>query len=592
MPCARASPIPESSAASANSSSRRATRCACARERPTSHVLARVQSRRDDPSAAVGNSFFAGAVRDSILLQLLVRLFRAGNFAQLELAELSAAGAQSDLSAGAFSVDAHRGFGHRVGAAAGLPAGLLSVFPRGEAQGFAVSTGDHPAVGELPGARVCVEDNSGQRWRAERISAVSAHHAPSGGVFSVQPVRGDHYFDAHLYAIYAAADLRFAGTYSAQSGGGFTRSGIFSVVYISPRDSAAVAAGSSGRRHLCIRINVGRFSGAAAGGRTERDHDFKRGGESVRGGVQLAAGRGDFFRHDAAGGHAAVHYGTFGKKAGDFVSAGSQSRRAPLALSAYAFLVYAFLYFPIIVLVVYSFNGSGVGGFPPAHWTLDWYRQLFGDGALWEAVWNSVVVAAVAVAIALGLGLPAALALDRTDFPGKALFRRLVLLPLILPGIITGLSLLMLFVAVGMKLSLLTVFLGHGTALISVATTELFAGLQKTDRAQEEASLDLGATPWQTFWRITLPNLKLSLVAAGLLIFTLSMDEIAVTFFLIGRDNTLPLEIWGRLRRGITPEINAISTLIFAVSVALIIIWYRIRMRSVGLEAKQVLERP
>jgi spermidine/putrescine transport system permease protein len=139
---------------------------------------------------------------------------------------------------------------------------------------------------------------------------------------------------------------------------------------------------------------------------------------------------------------------------------------------------------------------------------------------------------------------------------------------------------------------MLTVFLGHGTALISVATTELFAGLQKTDRAQEEASLDLGATPWQTFWRITLPNLKLSLIAAGLLIFTLSMDEIAVTFFLIGRDNTLPLEIWGRLRRGITPEINAVSTLIFAVSVVLIVIWYRIRMRSVGSETKQLLERP
>jgi len=140
------------------------------------------------------------------------------------------------------------------------------------------------------------------------------------------------------------------------------------------------------------------------------------------------------------------------------------------------------------------------------------------------------MVAAGSVALSLTLGLLAALALDRATFPGKALFRRLVLLPLILPGIITGLSLLMFAVFAGAQLSLLTVFLGHGTALISVATTELFAGLQKMDRAQEEASLDLGATPWQTFWRVTLPNLKLSLIAAGLLIFTLSMDEIAVTF--------------------------------------------------------------
>jgi spermidine/putrescine transport system permease protein len=258
------------------------------------------------------------------------------------------------------------------------------------------------------------------------------------------------------------------------------------------------------------------------------------------------------------------------------MSGAFQSSRSPF-LGAYALFVYLFLYFPIVVLIVYSFNGSGVGGFPPSGWTFDWYRQLFADSALWDAVLNSVIVAAVAVAIALGLGLPAALALDRSQFPGKALFRRLVLLPLILPGIITGLSLLMLFVGVGMKLSLVTVILGHGTALISVATTEIFAGLQKMDRAQEEASLDLGANHWKTFWRITFPNLRVSLIAAALLIFTLSLDEIAVTFFLIGRDNTLPLEIWSRLRRGITPEINAISTLILLFSIATILIWYRLR---------------
>ena len=261
------------------------------------------------------------------------------------------------------------------------------------------------------------------------------------------------------------------------------------------------------------------------------------------------------------------------------MSGSSISGRA-LLLTAYAILVYAFLYLPIIVLVVYSFNGGGVGGFPPASWTFDWYRQLLSDASLWDAVLNSLIVAAVAVAISLGLGLPAALTLDRAQFPGKAFFRRLVLLPLILPGIITGLSLLMLFVGVGMKLSLVTITLGHGTALISVATTEIFAGLQKLDRAQEEASLDLGANHWRTFWLVTLPNLRVSLIAAALLIFTLSLDEIAVSFFLIGRDNTLPLEIWSRLRRGITPEINAISTLILLFSILTILIWYRLRTRS------------
>ena len=267
------------------------------------------------------------------------------------------------------------------------------------------------------------------------------------------------------------------------------------------------------------------------------------------------------------------------------------ARNSPL-LAIFASLVFAFLYLPIVVLMIYSFNGAGVGGFPPKNFTLHWYQMLLSDEAIWDSIVNSLLVAAGTVTFSLVFGLLAALALDRATFPGKAIFRRLVLLPLILPGIITGLSLLMFAVFVGLQLSLLTVFIGMGTALISVATTELFAGLQKMDRAQEEASLDLGATPWQTFWRVTLPNLKLSLIAAGLLIFTLSMDEIAVTFFLIGRDNTLPLEIWARLRRGITPEINAVSTLIFGASVILILIWYRIRTRATGAEAQELLERP
>lgn len=246
-------------------------------------------------------------------------------------------------------------------------------------------------------------------------------------------------------------------------------------------------------------------------------------------------------------------------------------------LHAHAAVVFGFLYLPILVLIVYSFNGTSVGGFPPRNWTVQWYRLLFEDDALWASVGNSVLVAAAAVVISICLGFPTALALDRTDFPGKLLFRRLVLLPLILPGIITGLSLLTLFVTAGMHLSLLTVSIGHGTALISVAATEISAGLQKFDRAQEEASRDLGAGEWMTFWRVTFPNLRLSIIAAMLLIFTLSLDEIAVSFFLVGRENTLPLEIWSRLRRGITPEINAVSTLIFGFSLVTIFLWYKLR---------------
>lgn len=246
-------------------------------------------------------------------------------------------------------------------------------------------------------------------------------------------------------------------------------------------------------------------------------------------------------------------------------------------LGLHATAVFAFLYLPILVLIVYSFNGESVAGFPPHGWTTNWYRILFNDDALWSSVWNSAGVAAAAVVISILFGLPGALALDRANFPGKIVFRRLILLPLIVPGIITGLSLLTLLATIRMHLSLITVVMGHGTALISVAVTELFAGLESFDRAQEEASRDLGAGEWYTFWRVTVPNLKLPLIAAALLIFTLSLDEIPVTFFLIGRDNTLPLEIWSRLRRGITPEINAVSTLIFLFSLITIIVWYRLR---------------
>ena len=160
-----------------------------------------------------------------------------------------------------------------------------------------------------------------------------------------------------------------------------------------------------------------------------------------------------------------------------FVSSESAFAKKPRWLLLHTSALFGFLYLPIVVLIIYSFNGEGVGGFPPRNLTLNWYRILFADGAIWDSVVNSLEVAFASMAIALAFGVPAALALDRAEFPGKALFRRLVLLPLILPGIITGLSLLMLFNITGTKLSLLTIVLGHGTALISVATTEVFAGL-------------------------------------------------------------------------------------------------------------------
>lgn len=146
-----------------------------------------------------------------------------------------------------------------------------------------------------------------------------------------------------------------------------------------------------------------------------------------------------------------------------------------------------------------------------------------------------------------------------------------MLLPLVLPGIITGISMLNFFRVLGFNLSLETVILGHAIALISIVVTQVYARLQRLNRRIEEASDDLGAKPWQTFLYVTLPNIKTALVGSGLVCFTLSFDEIPVTFFLTGRDNTLPMYIYSTLRKGITPEINAIGTIITVVSLALIL---------------------
>ena len=245
--------------------------------------------------------------------------------------------------------------------------------------------------------------------------------------------------------------------------------------------------------------------------------------------------------------------------------------------------VFAFIYLPLMVVILYAFHRSPIIAWPLELGTLKWFGALAHDRAMLEAAVASLKLALVTVVISLIIGLPGAFVLDRFEFPGKTAFRRLVLLPLILPGIITGVALLTFFSFVGLSLSSgfplvpgWPVVLGHSAALTSVVITQVFARLQRFDRALEEASQDLYANEWQTFWYVTLPTIRTAVLGAGLLVFTLSLDEIAVTFFLIGRQNTLPLHIWGLLRRGITPEVNAAATIIFLVSVGVIVIWARL----------------
>lgn len=240
------------------------------------------------------------------------------------------------------------------------------------------------------------------------------------------------------------------------------------------------------------------------------------------------------------------------------------------ALGIAAASALGFLYGPIITLMIFSFNDNPITRLPLTGWTLDWYYKALTNSDLLAALWNSVIVAVAAVMICLVIGIPTAFALDRFNFRGKTLFRRLVILPIALPGIITGVSILAFFSMAGVKLSLLTVIIGHGTALTAIVVTNVFARLQRFDRRIEEASADIGARPWQTFVYITLPNIRSAIIGSALIAFTLSFDEIPVTYFLTGRDNTLPMYIWSVIRRGITPEINAIGTIIVALSIVLI----------------------
>ncbi len=243
-------------------------------------------------------------------------------------------------------------------------------------------------------------------------------------------------------------------------------------------------------------------------------------------------------------------------------------------------LVLAFIYLPLFVVVLYSFNADSVNSFPITGFSFKWYRVMAENKALLESLEHSVIVAAISTCVAILLGVPGAFAMDRFHFPGKKIFERIVLLPLILPGILTGVAMLSFFQEIGIKQSMLAVVIGHSTFLIAIVLTQVFARLKRMDRTLEEASADLGASRMQTFWHVILPNIRTSLIGSALLSFTLSLDEIPVTFFLNGVYSTLPIQIWGMTRNGITPEVNAISTIVFLCSLILIVISTRLTSKE------------
>ena len=258
-------------------------------------------------------------------------------------------------------------------------------------------------------------------------------------------------------------------------------------------------------------------------------------------------------------------------------------RRRPsggLLLGVYSVLLYAFLYVPLVVVVLYSFSREKVNAWPIQHYSLEWYRVLRHDDEIFRALKLSIRVGLTAAGVALILGTLAALAIDRYDFRGKSLLRFCIVLPITLPGIVTGVAMLSYFTLIHISLSNWTLIIGHATFCVTLVLNNVVARLSRLPRHLDEASADLGATPLQTFRRITFPLILPAILAGGILAFTLSFDEVVVSFFLKGRENTLPLLIWGRLRRGISPEVNAAATVIVAVSLAGVLVSNRLLRRQ------------
>lgn len=229
-------------------------------------------------------------------------------------------------------------------------------------------------------------------------------------------------------------------------------------------------------------------------------------------------------------------------------------------------LGFAFLYIPILLLMIYSFNDSKLvtvwGG-----WSTRWYAGLLQNEGLMDAAWVTVRVAFVSATVATLLGLLAAIVMTRMNrFPGRTLFSGMIFAPLVMPEVITGLSLLLLFVGLGMERGFWTLVLAHITFTMCFAAVVIQARLFDFDKSMEEAAMDLGATPLQSFLQVTLPIIAPSVISAWLLAFTLSLDDFVIATFTTGPGSTtLPMKIYSQVRLGVTPEINAISTLMIAV---------------------------
>ena len=236
-------------------------------------------------------------------------------------------------------------------------------------------------------------------------------------------------------------------------------------------------------------------------------------------------------------------------------------------LHIYAMLFLAMLYIPVLFLPLFSFNDSIYISFPIKGWTLQWYRDMFANEPLRAALMNSIRLGVVVASIATLLGIFGAKAVTRYRMPGKGPVIFVIMLPLVIPGIILGVAMLILLSRMGISLSLYTVGLGHILICVPFAMATLMSRFEGFDKSMEEASADLGENAWGTFWRVTLPMVFPGVLASFLLCFTISFDEFILAFFLAGTEPTLPIYIYGQLRFPVRlPNVLALGACILLIS--------------------------
>ena len=258
-----------------------------------------------------------------------------------------------------------------------------------------------------------------------------------------------------------------------------------------------------------------------------------------------------------------------------------ERRGARIGLGIWALLVILFLHVPIVIIVLYAFNASNVQGWPITDWSTKWFSPAIHDGEMQQALVLSLKAAALATAIALVLGSAAAFALYRARFFGRNAISFLFVLPIALPGIITGMALNSYFTYLGQRLGLFTIVVGHATFCIVIVFNNVVARLRRVPTSLSEASMDLGADPLQTFLYVTLPAISTALISGGLLAFALSFDEVIVTTFTAGVQNTLPIWIFGNIRLGQQlPEVNVVVFLILLLTIVPVTIAQRLTRES------------